>query len=214
MLVLLFNTGNYSWSAISFFLLVFQFFIVHLRVLPYLKSTFGSTSTLYLTFLVLGFPFGLLLLDGLMFFEPFGLLAILPFPDWLRQFVPAYKATRIIAEVVIESLPQCFLQSYIYIIVLQHAKAGVATDSELAMLQFTAVLPTSIFISTVAMLKLWIEVRQTALPSSLPLTSGDTRPITPLTSPRWYMAPSRRASPSVQRPCSCGRWAPACPSMP
>ena len=40
---------------------------------------------------------GLLLLDCLMIFEPFGLLAILPFPDWLRQFLPAYKATRIIA---------------------------------------------------------------------------------------------------------------------
>ena len=157
-IVLLLNTRNYLWAAEGAFLLVLQFFIVHLRVLPYLRSTFGSSSTLYLTFLFLGFPLGLLALDVAMFFEPFGLLAVLPFPDWLRQFVPAYKATRIIAEVVIESLPQCFLQSYIYIVVLAHAKAGTATESELAMMQFTAVLPTSIFISTIAMLKMWIEV--------------------------------------------------------
>ena len=93
-----------------------------------------------------------------MFLEPFGLLAILPFPEWLRQFVPAYKATRIIAEVVIESLPQCLLQSYIYCIVLYHSKAGVASPSELAMVDFASVLPTSILISTIAMLKMWIEV--------------------------------------------------------
>ena len=55
--------------------------------------------------------------DILMFLEPFGLLAVLPIPDWLRQFVPAYKATRIITEVLVESLPQCLLQACIYIII-------------------------------------------------------------------------------------------------
>ena len=50
------------------------------------------------------------------FLEPFGLLTVVAMPDWLRQFVPAYKATRIIAEVAIESVPQCLLQSYIYVV--------------------------------------------------------------------------------------------------
>ena len=111
--MLLLNTGNVLWAVQGICLLVLQFFVVHLRVLPYLRSSFGSQSALYLVFLFFGFPAGLLVLDALMFLEPFGLLAVLPFPDWLKQFVPAYKATRIIAEVVIESLPQCFLQSYI-----------------------------------------------------------------------------------------------------
>lgn len=84
-----------------------------------------------------------------MFLEPFGLLAVLPFPEWLKQFIPAYKATRIIAEVVIESLPQCFLQSYIYLAVVYKSRDGTASESELAMLEYTAVLPTSILISTV-----------------------------------------------------------------
>lgn len=87
--VLLLNTRNYTWAGIGIFLLAFQFFIVHLRVLPYLRSTFGSSSPHYISFLFLGFPIGLLMLDALMFLEPFALLAILPFPDWLRQFVPA-----------------------------------------------------------------------------------------------------------------------------
>ena len=155
---LLLETGNMLWAGLSIALLALQFIIVQLRVMPYLRSTHGSQSVIYISFVIFGFPTGLLILDALMFMEPFGLLAILPFPDWLRQFLPAYKATRIIAEVVIESLPQCFLQSYIYIVVLANAKAGTATPSQLAMLDYTAVLPTSIFISTIAMLKMWIEV--------------------------------------------------------
>ena len=94
----------------SIFLLVAQFLVVYLRVLPYLSTTFGADSNIYLGFLWLGFPLGFFFLDGLMFLEPFGLLTILPFPAWLKQFLPAYKATRTIAEVVIESLPQSVLQ--------------------------------------------------------------------------------------------------------
>lgn len=155
---LLYNTGNMLWAGLSVALLCLQFMVVQLRVMPYLQSTHGSDSVLYRLFVVFGFPTGLLVLDALMFLEPFGLLVVLPFPDWLRQFLPAYKATRIIAEVVIESLPQCFLQSYIYIVCLQRAKDGTASPEQMAMLEYTAVLPTSIFISTVAMLKMWIEV--------------------------------------------------------
>ena len=87
--MLLVKTGNYIAAALSIFLLAAQFAVVQARVLPYLRSTFGSSSPLYLTFLVFGFPLGLLVLDGLMFLEPFGLLAVLPFPTWLKQFVPA-----------------------------------------------------------------------------------------------------------------------------
>lgn len=45
-------------------------------------------------------------------------------------------------QVVIESLPQCFLQSYIYCVVIYHTRAGIASTSELAMLDFASVLPT------------------------------------------------------------------------
>jgi hypothetical protein len=88
-----------------------------------LRSTFGSSSPIYLGFVVLGFPFGLFFLDILMFLEPFGLLATMPLPSWMKQFLPAYKATRVIAEVVIESLPQSMLQAFIYVSVVFHTSA-------------------------------------------------------------------------------------------
>ena len=81
---------------------------------------------------------GLLFLDCLMFLEPFGLLTVLPFPAWLKQFIPAYKATRVIAEVVIESLPQSVLQGFIYVSVIHHTQDGTATEKEIAMLEFAA----------------------------------------------------------------------------
>ena len=65
--------------------------VVYQRVLPYMRNTFGERSCLTLTFTYLGFPLGLLILDILMLLEPFGLLAVLPLPAWLKQFVPACK---------------------------------------------------------------------------------------------------------------------------
>ena len=122
---MLWDSTNYTWAWISIFLLVLQFFVVWVRVLPFLSTTFGADSAIHISFLFLGFPTGLLLLDCLMFLEPFGLLTVLPLPDWLRQFLPAYKATRTIAETVIESLPQCILQGYIYVVVVLHSQVGV-----------------------------------------------------------------------------------------
>ena len=97
--MMLFNTGNILWASISCCILVSQFIVIYLRVLPYLSTTFGDDSTLYRMFLWLGFPWGCVALDVFMFIEPFGLLTVLPFPEWVRQFIPAYKATRLIAEV-------------------------------------------------------------------------------------------------------------------
>ena len=164
---LLVTTKNFTWAAMSITVLVLQFMVVYVRVLPYLSSTFGSDSSIYRVFLVTGFPVGLLCLDFLMFMEPFGLLVILPFPAWLRQFIPAYKATRIIAEVLIESLPQCILQAYIYVVVLQHVEQGTAKPSELAMVEFASLLPRSILISILATLKTWIELVHAARQAGL-----------------------------------------------
>ena len=166
-LQLLWVTENYLWAASSLCLLVAQFLVVYLRVIPYLNTTFGPDSAVTICFVWLGFPTGLLFLDFLMFLEPFGLLTVLPFPDWLRQFVPAYKATRIIAEVFIESLPQCILQGFIYIVVIKGVAAGTATPSQEALYQFAALLPKSIFISVVAMLKTWIELVMAARQAGL-----------------------------------------------
>jgi hypothetical protein len=153
------------YAIIAASLLVLQFAVVYLRVLPYLSSTFGRDSCLYQAFLWLGFPFGMLLLDLLMFLEPFGLLPIAPISDRMRLFLPSYKTTRIIAEVMLESLPQCLLQSYILVSTMKHLNLGTDSISERALLSadvggatFAEILPRSITISVVAMLKTWVEL--------------------------------------------------------
>ena len=79
-LVLLYDTGNMTWALLSLFFLVAQFVAIYVRVLPYLRTTFGAESPIYLVYLWIGCPIGSLLLDILMFLEPFGLLAVLPLP--------------------------------------------------------------------------------------------------------------------------------------
>ena len=44
---MLFDTGNQVWASISITILVAQFVVVYVRVIPYLSTTFGSDSTLY-----------------------------------------------------------------------------------------------------------------------------------------------------------------------
>ena len=102
-------------------------------------------------------------LDLLMIFEPFGLLAWLPLPEWLHQFVPAFKATRILTESFCESLPQCLMQSFILVVVVHRTEQlstlfGDASASDRALLQDVSVLPKSILISLFAMLKTWVEL--------------------------------------------------------
>ena len=88
-------------------------------------------------------------------------------PPWLRQFLPAYKATRVIAEILIESLPQSILQGFIYVCVVKHSEAGTASPPELRMLPEVALMPTSILISTMASLKTWMELVQAAREAGL-----------------------------------------------
>ena len=101
--MLFYNAGALRFAAFSASLLVGQFAVVWIRVLPHLHETYGPESTFYRLFLYLGMPFGMFFLDFLMFLEPFGLLPITPMPETLRQFIPSYKATRIIAEVAVEA---------------------------------------------------------------------------------------------------------------
>ena len=92
-IVLLWKTGNFAWAISAVFFLVAQFVVMQFRVLPYMRNTFGVKSCLTKSFTYLGFPLGLLILDFLMLLEPFGLLAVLPLPAWLKQFVPACELT-------------------------------------------------------------------------------------------------------------------------
>ena len=54
---------------------------------------------------------------------------------------------------LIESLPQCLVQAYIYVVVVSAAKAGTVTPNQSAMLPSMELLPRSILISLLATLK-------------------------------------------------------------
>lgn len=55
---LLWGSQNWLWCWLSILLLVLQFLVVWLRVIPYLASTFGTDSGIYLSWLWGGFPMG------------------------------------------------------------------------------------------------------------------------------------------------------------
>ena len=164
--MLFYRSNALRLAAVSAALIIGQFLVVWLRVLPYLHVTYGGSSAEYLLFLWFGMPFGCFLLDLLMFLEPFGLLPITPMPENLRQFIPSYKATRLIAEVLVEALPQCFMQAVIYVTVSEHVREGTASDVDMALVNakagkppkpgaFVELMPKSILISSLTMLKTW-----------------------------------------------------------
>ena len=108
--MLYYDAGALRFAFLSACLLVGQFMVVWLRVLPYLQVTYGTGSTFYRVFLWFGMPLGCFFFDFLMFLGPFGLLPIAPMPEAMRLFVPAYAATRMIAEVLVEAFPQFIMQ--------------------------------------------------------------------------------------------------------
>ena len=165
--ILFYNAGAMAFAFVSACLLVGQFVVVWVRVLPYLRETYGEDSFFYRSILFGGMPFGMLFLDALMFLGPFGLLPTAPMPESLRQFIPAYAATRSIAEVLIEALPQCIMQAVILVMVTSKVRNGTASQVEYNLMavqggSFTSTLPKSIFISTLTMLKTWYELIQEA----------------------------------------------------
>ena len=85
-------------------------------------------------------------------------------PSMRRRIAPASARAGIIAEVTLESLPQCLLQSYILITVMGHVNAHSESAAEQRLLEIghTEILPRSITISTITMLKTWIELVHSA----------------------------------------------------
>merc|ERR1719473_2321111 len=160
--MLYYNTEAYAFAAISACLLIGQFMVVWMRVLPYLDVTYGTDSTFYRLFLYFGMPLGCFFFDFLMFLGPFGLLPIVPMPEAMRLFVPAYGATRMIAEVLVEALPQWLMQAAIFVIVSNNVASGTATAAETNLYEydngaFISVMPKSILFSTFTMLKTWYD---------------------------------------------------------
>lgn len=164
---LYYSTKAYRFAAASACLLIGQFAVVWMRVLPYLYITYGDDSLFYRLFLFIGMPLGCFFFDFLMFLGPFGLLPIVPMPEAMRLFIPAYGATRMIAEVLVEALPQWVMQAIIFVLVSQHVRDGNASHVDLSLYShnngaFVSLMPKSILISSLTMLKTWYDLVQEA----------------------------------------------------
>ena len=162
---LYYETGAYRFALVSVCLIVGQFGVVWMRVLPYLRTTYGPESLFYRLFLYAGMPIGCFFFDFLMFLGPFGLLTVLPLPESMHLFVPAYGATRMIAEVLVEALPQWIMQAIIFVLVSEHVKMGTAGSVDMALYHygngsFVSLMPKSILISSLTMLKTWYDLVQ------------------------------------------------------
>ena len=88
-------------------------------------------------------------------------------PEAMRLFIPAYAATRMIAEVLIEALPQWVMQAVIFVLVSAHVRDGTASDVDNILYtkddgSFVSLMPKSIFISSCTMLKTWYDLVQEA----------------------------------------------------
>ena len=118
-----------------------------------------------------------------MLLEPFGVLSLLPNTKneygvpkgwrsvWrhrLETFLPTYKATRVIVEVVAESTPQMVLQAYIFVRVKQHGD-GPQPAAHAALEAQASILPISIGISALNLLKVWAELLWGARTAGVPL---------------------------------------------
>jgi len=98
-------------------------------------------------------------------------------PERMRLFVPAYAATRSIAEVLVEAFPQFVVQAIIFVMVSEHVREGIASPVDTALFNakdgaFVHLMPKSILLSSLTMLKIWYELVQEV--STLEQTSVGT----------------------------------------
>ena len=147
-MLLLFDTGKIGWASVSCAFLLLQYVVLYVRMLDYMHNTFGTSAW----FRFVG-PLLLPVLDVCIFLEPARPLLeryISPKP-W--RLLSAYKATRLVVEVVMESLPQFVLQSSIFVIVMVTGKQGADMYN-----RFARVVPNSMMISALSILKMCLDV--------------------------------------------------------
>ena len=74
-------------------------------------------------------------------------------------------ATRMIAEVLVEALPQWIMQAVIMVLVSSHVRDGTASEVDKTLYSyqngsFVQLMPKSILISSLTMLKTWYDLVQ------------------------------------------------------
>ena len=118
-----------------------------------------------------------------------------------------------ITEIAVESLPQSLMQSYILIVVIHQTKVGTATPQILAMADDASAMPKSIAISTLAILKTWMEIVQQSREAGISVKTKASQ--------LWHVGaglPLDALKKGSIVDWACGVWAPslaqaACPSL-
>ena len=152
----LYATNNPIWASLTLSFICAQYVAAWLGVLFYLRAAVGPSSMPYRLFFLLGMPLGALILDVLMFLEPFGLLFLVPSAQ-LRYLLPAYRATRSLIEVTLEGLPQSVLQAYIFFRLTFGGGSDAQLGEDSLELVSFELLQRSLLISLVGFLKAWAE---------------------------------------------------------
>ena len=145
---LLFSLGHTGVGALGLWFLLQPYVFVGFVACRFITRLTGCPWWAILPLMPLILPCS----DVLMFLEPFGPLIKPHVPTAFWRYLLAYKATRMVAEVVLESAWQAGLQSTLFVNVMESGTAGAQ------MYDFARVVPTSILISAVVMLKTWIEL--------------------------------------------------------
>ena len=70
-----------------------------------------------------------------------------------------------IAEVLVEALPQWIMQAIIFVVVSEHVRDGTASPTDLVLYEyqngsFVSLMPKSILISSLTMIKTWYDLVQ------------------------------------------------------
>ena len=109
-MISLFANGSAAWGALSLIFIVGSYLLVYGSVVLYLRGEAQrGVDSVFVLWVVLGFPCGVLALDVLLLLEPFNLVGFVT-NDELQQFMPSYRSTRIIIEAIFEAFPQSILQ--------------------------------------------------------------------------------------------------------
>ncbi|KAL3928830.1 MAG: hypothetical protein SGPRY_002219 [Prymnesium sp.] len=120
-----------TWAALSIAFILLPCLLAYASMVSFVWRLRGATPLLCAVF-ALGLPWGVVLLDLVMFIELSSLLSelsdALPGVRALKLFLPSYRATRILWELSLETIPQSVLQLYIYMSLRQQPDQLDFTD--------------------------------------------------------------------------------------
>ena len=125
--ILILSGDTSSWGYLTAALIAVAYAMSYLCVLLWIHSMLGWRSIAFTSYLFIGLPIGISLLDLALILEALTALELLPSPNphaccnvgMLRLLLPSYRAARELVVALCTNVPQIALQSYILLVVLK-----------------------------------------------------------------------------------------------